>query len=304
MGSFKDGKSPQCPQSHDHLVYPVFISPSLSYYYCKDCQKEVGGNSLNHKLGKFTLLDGSPYKNLTLFSDVYPMTANLVGRRESGKTEVIKSILQKSINEGVDHSKIFIFDTDESYTDWVKQNKGLVVSSASMLRSLVRQNKTIGSYSIICINGNVLTDDESVDLFIEELRDIIFSSRIESIKKTIVIDSHDELISKCVQINSLISSCLNKSVSNNISILVASHSVLDDGIFQAIGNVLLFEPASHSYPPELKLFFDLDPKKLPSVGTLGVYSNREHIDHVRFIHVAAHFSRNYQYFNIVKHIVT
>jgi hypothetical protein len=304
MGSFKDGKNPQCPQGQNHLVYPVFISPVLSYHYCKECKNEVGGSLPTYKKGRFTLLDGTNYQNLVLFSEFYPLTSMLIGKRNSGKTEVIKSILQKSVDGGDDRAKIFIFDAYDSYTDWVRQNKGLVLNTGPMLKSLMNQPKSFGSYSIFCINGKALESEDNLDRFLQELIDLFFSEKLESIKKTLVIDSYDALKSPNVHYEDFIYRSLTKSLSNNISLLVSSRTFLEDDICQAIGNVFLFDQLNTHYPPELKIFFDLDPKKLPPANTLGVYSTRERVDHTRFIHVAAQFTKTYQYFSVLKHIRT
>jgi hypothetical protein len=225
----------------------------------------------------------------------------LVGKKESGKTEVIKTILQKSIDDKLDNSKIFIFDSGNAYSDWVKQNKGLVISTSHMLKSVFNQPKLISQYSLFCFNGKAFDVDDDVNRLLRELETLFTSPKLSLTKKTLVLDCLDRLsTSPNSQYESFIHNCLNHTISESICVILASHKMPEDSICQAIGNVLLFDQLGSVYPPELKLFFDLDPWKLPPVNTLGVYSSSTGVDHSRFIHVAAQFTKNYQYFNQVK----
>lgn len=299
--SIKDSKNLICPKDQSHLVYPVFISPALSYHFCRECKDEVGHVS-NFKRGQFTLLDGSSYPNLELFSDLYPLTAMLIGKSGSGKTEVIKTLLQKSIDNSIDKSKIFIFDSNNSYSDWVKENKGLVISSASMLKSVIRQNKVLSQYDIFCFTEKALDHNDDVPALIAEIESFFLSPKHGLIKKTLIMDSYDHLIKSHPECEDFIYNCLGNTIAGSIAVVLASHTILTDEICQSIGNVFLFEQVYGSYPKELKVFFDLDPFKLPKADTLGVYLTGSTIGHTRFIHVSSQFTKNYQYFNSVKHI--
>ena len=303
MGTgIKDSKNLICPKDQSHLVYPVFISPSLSYNFCRECKDEVGTASNFIKLGKFTLLDGSNYSNLDLFSDLYPLTSMLIGKSGSGKTEVIKTLLQKSINDGIDKSKIFIFDSNNSYSDWVKENKGLVISSPTMLKSVIRQNKILNQYDIFCFTEKALARNDDVPSLISEIESFCLSPKHGLIKKTLVMDSYDSLIGPHPEFEDFIHNCLGNTIAGSIAVVLASHTVLTDEICQSIGNVFLFEQVYNSYPQELKIFFDLDPFKLPKADTLGVYLTGSTINYTKFIHISSQFTKNYQYFNSVKHI--
>jgi hypothetical protein len=289
-----------CPVNHTHLVVPVCISPALSYWFCKECKKEVGGKSQKPR-GVFTLNGTKEPYEIPLF-DSYPFTSILIGKRKSGKTEVIKSLLQHCIDEG-ERVKMFVFDSNESYGDWVRLNRGMLINSHPMLKSILRNTKLLSDHQIFCFSGKAFDAVEDMEKLINELNTLFLESKVSTIKKVVVMDAYNDLLNPHAKLEKFVNDCLNFSVSQNISVLISASAMPNDSICQTVNHLLVFE--QNSYPTELRTFFSLDPRILPPISALGFFGDMwgKKIDYARFIHVAAPYSQHYQYFNVLRHSI-
>jgi Cdc6-like AAA superfamily ATPase len=210
----------RCPVNASHNTKHIFISWSLDYDFCDDCKQEISVLKEQKKglakKGEFLNSQNRHKFSLNLFnSRLLSWNYLVTGKRGSGKTSLVKSILSEELTKSTKHF-IFIFDENGAYDQFVKHNNGLIIDGTDQsFQQIQNFVKKIENQNLVSVNFSFSSDIKNCERFLNLLSSLLMSLPQDT-KKTVVYDFEPSLVNeKCFDlINALLINTIDDNICN------------------------------------------------------------------------------------------